>query len=104
MEPAASIAEIEDAVNRVLALQRRTPQTVVAELGADFVKHHEHLATMLCEKHINVMRLMQMLRMARSVHTGERDQNEASEEIGMDLAMEYVDAVRATSGKRRKMV
>lgn len=103
MEPGASIAEIEDAVNRVLAMRSRTPETVVEELGEDFVKQHEHLATMLCEKEINVMRLMQMLEMAKSVHTGKRDQNAASEEIGMDLAMEYVDAVRNSNSKRRRV-
>lgn len=103
MEPGASIQEIEDAVNRVLAMQRRTPKLVVEELGEDFVTHHQHLVTMLCEKEINVMRLMQMLELAKSVHTGKRDQNAASEEIGMDLAIEYVDAVRSANGKRRRV-
>jgi hypothetical protein len=102
MEPGASIEEIEGAVRRVLALEQRTPQLVVEELGTEFVKQHEHLCVMLCEKEFNLERFMRMLELAKSVHTGERDQNEVSEEVGMDLAMEYVDAVRTQNGKRRK--
>lgn len=103
METGASIEEIELAVKRVLALERRTPELVVEELGTDFVKQHEHLCIMLCEKDFNQERFMRMLELAKSVHAGKRDQNEVSEEVGMDLAMEYVDAVRTQNGKRRKL-
>jgi hypothetical protein len=103
MEPGTSIEEIESAVRRVLEMERRTPETVVEELGTEFVKQHEHLCIMLCEKDFNEERFMRMLELAKSVHTGQRDQNEVSEEVGMDLAIEYVDAVRTQNGKRRKL-
>jgi hypothetical protein len=52
-------------------------------------------------KEINVMQLMQMLKW-QSVHTG-RDQNAASEEIGMDLAMGMWTRFRSANGKRRRV-
>jgi hypothetical protein len=102
MEP-ASISDIEDAVNRVLAMKRRTPKLVVDELGPAFVEQHQHLTTMLCEKDVDLARLMRLLDMARSVHAGKLDQNDASEEVGLELAIDYVDAVRLANGKRRRL-
>jgi hypothetical protein len=52
-------------MNRVACDAEPHPEQLCRELGEDFVKQHEHLATMLCEKEINVMQLMQMLEMAR---------------------------------------
>lgn len=88
--------EIEDAVQRVLAMPpaRRSIPAVVAELGDDFVSRHTHLAAMLCEREPDVARLQEMLTLAKGVLSGEVDETKASEEIGMDLALDYVSAVR----------
>jgi hypothetical protein len=42
---------------------------------------------------------MRLLDLAKSVHAGKRDQNDASEEVGLELANDYVDAVRLANGK-----
>jgi D-arabinose 1-dehydrogenase-like Zn-dependent alcohol dehydrogenase len=69
-------------------------RSIVAELGDDFVSRHAHLTAMLCEHEPDIKRLRQMLSLAKGVHAGEVDEEKASEEVGMDLALDYVPAVR----------
>jgi hypothetical protein len=93
------IAEIQTAVGRALALKRRDPGTVAQALGADFIARHEHLVAMLGEPDLDVERLTRMLGLAHEVQQGTMDQNAASEAVGTELAMDYVDAVRVANGK-----
>jgi hypothetical protein len=88
-----SIDEIETAINTVLALPYRSPQTITRAVGAHFVEHHKHLVNMMCQPDFGMDRLLAMLELAKKVHVGEKDQNEASEEVGLELAKEYVHVV-----------
>jgi hypothetical protein len=76
-------------------MERRTPKLVVNELGSAFVEQHQHTDNHAVRE-TSILRLMQLLDLAKSVHAGKRDQNDASEDrAGVNS---YV-AVRLANGK-----
>jgi hypothetical protein len=86
--------DVETKVNACLALKTRNHETVAACVGPDFAQQYAHLTAMLCERNLDIQRLLQLLATAASVRSGAQTQEAASEEVGLDLAKAYVPAVR----------
>lgn len=83
----------EKIVNDVLALEVRTPQTVVECVGVEFAEQFEHLTVMLCEKDLDIDFLKRMFSSVNRI-TCKEDVEKETESIGLEAAMKYIPAVR----------
>lgn len=82
------------AVDRALALNKRTKESVMAAVGEDMLRHCPHVCEMLWTKSdADLVRLREWMRTAWSIQTGETDKDQAEKDAGEELAEVYVRPV-----------
>jgi hypothetical protein len=72
---------VNEKVNAALALEVRTPETVVHCVGVEFVEQLEHLTTMLCEKNLDLAMLKKMFRHSTASKTRKRKRKQQKRSV-----------------------
>lgn len=78
------------AVDRALALPRRTPEAVAEAVGKEMLKECPTVCAMLSDPYADIARLREFLAIAHSVERGSVTDEKASERVGYALYDKYV--------------